>query len=87
MRTEDIIIPCHILRHKIKHLSRIDGLSQKASLEMQVRSRRKSGIASQANGFSGMDNLVLLHQMLGQMPVDGLQPVRMTIYLPYPLLS
>lgn len=53
----------------------IQGYTAEAGLKMKVRARGASRITTQANGLSGTHGLVLSHQLLGEMTVDGLQSV------------
>ena len=67
---------CHnVLLFKIEHQRGIQGLAQEARLEVQVRPGGASGITSQRDGFARLHQLVNLHQLFGQMTIDGLQTI------------
>lgn len=72
---ESIGVGHNVLLFKIEHQRGIQRFAQEARLEVQVRPGGASGITSQRDGFARLHQLVNLHQLFGQMTIDGLQTI------------
>ena len=71
----DVEVARHVLSTEVEQHGRIQGHATQAGFEVQVRTRRATRGTSQANHVAGSYHLILLHQLLRQVTIDGLQAV------------
>ena len=56
----------------------VDELSEEACLEVQMRTRRASGVAAESDGFACFDDLVGLDEVLAHVAINGFEAVGMS---------
>ena len=74
---ESICVGMRSVVGEIEDCRGIDRISHITGFEMEVRACGSAGAASEADGITGFDHLVRLHEMLVEVSIDSLQAVRM----------
>src|SRR5574344_449710 len=67
---DNVVVAYYVLTGKVKYQCRVDRLTKYSGLKVEVRARRTTSVATQADGLTSTNNLILLHDLLAQVTIE-----------------
>lgn len=72
---ENVEVTRDVLVREVEEQRRVDGFAEQAGFKVQMRTKRAARVATQSDWFAGLDLLIYLNQLLGEVTVDGFKTV------------